>query len=101
MRYRQRELNVILVEWESGSTQTYPQSVANTRIVAAEMARLLKITQVLLDSLIVYVNYIPRNAIIDCFPQKYLPNSKLCCDGLKCRKPIAGLSSTNHRNCVY
>ena len=51
MRYRQRELNVILVEWESGSTQTYPQSVANTRIVAAEMARLLKITQVLLDSL--------------------------------------------------
>ena len=59
MRYRQRELNVILVEWESGSTQTYPQSVANTRIVAAEMARLLKITQVSLDSLTGYVNYIP------------------------------------------
>ena len=46
VRYRQSELNVILVEWESGSTQTYPQSVANTRIVAAEMARLLKINQV-------------------------------------------------------
>ena len=64
VRYRQRELNVILVEWESGSTQTYPQSVANTRIVAAEMARLLKITQVSLDSLTVYVNHIPTMQLL-------------------------------------
>lgn len=39
------ELNVMLVEWERGSVQTYPQAAANTRVVGAEIARLLRLVQ--------------------------------------------------------
>jgi len=37
----------MLVEWERGSVQTYPQAAANTRVVGAEIARLLRLVQVI------------------------------------------------------
>ncbi|KAG1657257.1 Pancreatic triacylglycerol lipase [Nymphon striatum] len=36
------DYNVIAVDWKSGASVMYPQAVANTRIVGAEIARLLQ-----------------------------------------------------------
>ncbi|XP_067930181.1 pancreatic triacylglycerol lipase-like isoform X2 [Watersipora subatra] len=38
-------VNILLVEWKDGAAQTYMQAVANTRVVGAEIAQLLRYLQ--------------------------------------------------------
>lgn len=40
------DLNVILIDWGGGSSFPYTQATANTRVVGAEIAKLIKILQV-------------------------------------------------------
>ena len=40
------DFNVILTDWGGGSSFPYTQATANTRVVGAEIARLIKILQV-------------------------------------------------------
>ena len=40
------DYNVILVDWGSGSNFPYTQATANTRVVGAEIAKLIKTLQV-------------------------------------------------------
>lgn len=46
VKAKSSESNIVLVEWEPGASQTYPQSVANTRVVGTEMAQLLRLARV-------------------------------------------------------
>ncbi|KAK3089709.1 hypothetical protein FSP39_005811 [Pinctada imbricata] len=39
---KREDVNVIAVDWKSGANKIYPQAVANTRVVGAYVARLLK-----------------------------------------------------------
>lgn len=40
------DLNVILIDWGGGSSFPYTQATANTRVVGAEIAKLIKVLQV-------------------------------------------------------
>lgn len=40
------DFNVILIDWGGGSSFPYTQATANTRVVGAEIAKLIKVLQV-------------------------------------------------------
>ena len=44
----QGDYNVILVDWGGGSSLPYTQATANTRVVGAQIAKLIKFLQVIL-----------------------------------------------------
>jgi hypothetical protein len=41
------DFNVILVDWGGGSSFPYTQATANTRLVGAEIAKLISVLQVI------------------------------------------------------
>lgn len=45
---KQGDYNVILVDWGGGSSLPYTQATANTRVVGALLAKLVKFLQVML-----------------------------------------------------
>lgn len=55
------DLNVILIDWGGGSSFPYTQATANTRVVGAEIAKLIKILQVRQKNYITQTNvWIPN-----------------------------------------